>query len=225
MPRLLAIGDVHGCRTALETLLNRVQPGPEDLLVTLGDYIDRGPDSRGVIETILWWRDRTQLVALQGNHEMMMHWARAGGEALVMWLLNGGDATLASYGSDLLDTVPDAHWSFMHLGKRWFETENHIFVHANIDPDMEMEEQTDEWLFWTHLTDAPRHRSGKTVICGHTPQLDGVPSHRGGIICIDTGACRGGWLTCLDVESLHYWQANEAGETREGEAVPPPGVG
>ena len=74
--RILAIGDIHGCSQALDTLLSLVKLGRDDLLVTLGDYVDRGPDSRGVIERLLSIFRREQLVALRGNHEIMMLQAR-----------------------------------------------------------------------------------------------------------------------------------------------------
>src|SRR5437660_645142 len=96
--RILAIGDVHGCARALTTLLSAVAPAPEDQLVTLGDYVDRGPNSRGVLDAILALHATGRLVALRGNHEQMMLNARLGGEDLELWLACGGSQTLASYG-------------------------------------------------------------------------------------------------------------------------------
>ena len=99
--RTLAIGDIHGCSTALRTLLDAVQPGAADLLVTLGDYVDRGPDSRGVIDTLLDLETRTQLVALTGNHEILLFEALAGAVNQAEWEAIGGRQTLRSYGGSI----------------------------------------------------------------------------------------------------------------------------
>src|SRR4051794_24858439 len=95
--RTLAIGDIHGCLTALDTLLLAVRPQPDDLIVTLGDYVDRGPDSRRVVDRLLHLPPLCQLVALRGNHDQMMLDARAGAEPLRDWLGCGGRETLRSY--------------------------------------------------------------------------------------------------------------------------------
>ncbi len=216
MPRLLAIGDIHGCRGALDTLLGLVRPGTEDEVITLGDYIDRGPDSRGVIERLIALRQETQLISLRGNHEMMMQAVRANtGQATFEWLINGGDTTLDSYPAKSLDDIPAAHWKFIDELLPHHETEHFLFGHANLDPFLPLTEQPGYLLFWEHLTREVIHISGKTFVCGHTPQRSGVPLQFPRTVCIDTAACRGGWLTCLDVLSGHCWQANESGETRE----------
>jgi len=95
--RILAIGDIHGCTTAFDTLLAAVNLQPSDRLITLGDYIDRGPDSKVVIERLIALHDTGQLVALRGNHEQMILNVRSRGEEF-RWLYGcGRDATLASY--------------------------------------------------------------------------------------------------------------------------------
>ncbi len=217
MPRLLAIGDIHGCRFALDTLLALVRPSMEDEMITLGDYIDRGPNSRGVIERLIALRNETRLITLRGNHELMMQEVRANpGETTLQWMLNGGDRTLDSYEAGTLDDIPDEHWDFIKELRPHHETERFIFGHANLDPILPLSAQPSWLLFWEHLTREVIHISGKTFICGHTPQRSGVPLEFPRTVCIDTGACRGGWLTCLDVLSGRYWQANERGETGEG---------
>lgn len=100
-PRLLAIGDVHGCSVALQTLLTCVRLRPEDKVVFLGDYIDRGPDSRGVIETVIALRQFFDVVTLRGNHEVMAVEARESRHALHEWMLCGGDATCDSYNASI----------------------------------------------------------------------------------------------------------------------------
>jgi serine/threonine protein phosphatase 1 len=223
--RLLAIGDIHGCATALETLLNFVNPAPGDQIVTLGDYVDRGPDSRRVLDRLIQLHVAEQLMPLRGNHEIMMLAADQGGtDDLRFWLSCGGVETLESYvpvgSGTLLEAVPQTHWHFLwHTCDDWYETPTHIFVHANLHPELPMNEQTSEYLHWEALSrdwHVP-HVSGKTMICGHREQRRGVPLVIDGAICIDTWAYGNGWLTCLDVHSGEYWQANELGRTRRGQ--------
>src|SRR6476646_9765377 len=119
--RVLAIGDIHGCLKAFDDVLAWVAPTPEDKIVLLGDYVDRGPDSRGVIDRILELRRHLDLICLRGNHEQMMVAAYRGGRPdKRMWLGVGGVQTLASYGvvpgSGTLDDVPREHWDFLENG-------------------------------------------------------------------------------------------------------------
>src|SRR5262245_39166841 len=110
MPRLLAIGDVHGCLTALDTLLGFVQPGRDDQLVFLGDYVDRGPDSKGVVNRLIELQHTGQAVFLRGNHEIMMLGARNGRDDFRFWLACGGAEALESYARPnniaTLDDIP-----------------------------------------------------------------------------------------------------------------------
>lgn len=225
--RVLTIGDVHGCITALRTVTAAAGLGPDDLLVTLGDYVDRGPDSRAVLDWLIERPFGGEIVTLRGNHDVMMLDARADSDMLAGWLLCGGDATLESYarqgGLDAWQAVSDEHWDFLKKTHRFYETETHIFVHATVHPKLDMKDQDDLALFWEKLSDPRPHRSGKTVICGHTAQHDGVPrafstpKHSAHTICIDTWVYGDGWLTCLDIEEGRYWQGNEAGQTRSGQ--------
>jgi serine/threonine protein phosphatase 1 len=220
--RTLAIGDIHGCLFALDCLLDQVQPQAEEQLIFLGDYVDRGPDSRGVIERLLWLREQhPRSIFLRGNHEIMMVTAKRHPQTQREWLSVGGKAALQSYAGDRLigrlEDVPDSHWAFLEQGlSDWFETASHIFVHANLDPTQPLDRQSEDWLFWNFLTGPIRHCSGKTVIVGHTVQRDGWPVDYGDTIAIDTGLYRGGWLTCLDVVTGQFWQTNLSGQSRQG---------
>jgi serine/threonine protein phosphatase 1 len=220
--RTLAIGDIHGCATAFDTLMALLKPKREDLIVTLGDYVSRGPDSRGVIDRLVTLSKGGRLVALRGNHEQMMMEGRESPGDLAVWLACGGDAALRSYATEdeegNLADVPEEHWRFLdHFCLDYYETETHIFVHAGLYPEMPMHEQPTFMLRWEFFNDPAPHESGKIVVCGHTPQPDGRPRNIGHAICIDTGAVkRGGWLTCLEAESGRIYQANQAGETRTG---------
>jgi serine/threonine protein phosphatase 1 len=217
--RVLAIGDVHGCSRALDRLLSALTLQPEDCVVALGDYVDRGPDSYGVIERLLRLKDHCRLVALRGNHELMMLDARKGGEEEEEWLRCGGRETLKSYsalGDDgkLVD-VPDQHWEYLEQTcVDYYETETHFFVHANAYADVPLAEQPVYMLFWEPLDNPSPHVSGKTMICGHTPQKGGTPRNLGHAICLDTWAHGKGWLTCLDVTTGRTWQTNQAGDYR-----------
>jgi serine/threonine protein phosphatase 1 len=213
MPRTLAIGDIHGCSTALDALLALVAPTRDDTIITLGDYVDGGPDSKGVLDRLLEIEGCTRLVPLFGNHDEMMLDARAGRG--LDWLSGHGELTLASYGG--VNRVPSAHWEFLERCRNWHETPTHIFAHANVDPDIDMDHQSTSVLRWKKLrADAVPHRSGKTLVCGHASQKDGRPWNLGHAVCIDTYARGGGWLTCLEPDSGRVWMANQRGETRSG---------
>jgi serine/threonine protein phosphatase 1 len=217
--RYLAVGDIHGCFRALSTLAEFVPFAPDDVLITLGDYVDRGPDSYAVIDWVLVQLRRGRLVPLRGNHDLMMLSARDSDAAHKEWLRHGGDTTLASYSpfgdAGRLADVPDEHWHFLENETRpWFETDTHFFVHANAYPELPLEDQPDFMLYWEKFADPPPHRSGKIMVCGHTAQRSGLPQNLGHAVCIDTYVYGTGWLTCLDVAGGRYWQANESGETR-----------
>ena len=217
--RTLAIGDIHGCNLALANLLKAVQPTLGDRVVFLGDYIDRGPGTNDVIEILLRLDEHCQPIFLCGNHEVMMLEARKDPLKQQMWEGVGGMDTVLSYGvhtgEDWVSAIPKAHWAFIEKTGRFLETETHIFVHAGLDQSVDMSEQPDWILFWGFFDGMRPHKSGKRVICGHTPQHS-KPADRGFAVCIDTGAVFGGWLTCLDTGSGKFWQTNEQGETREG---------
>ncbi|MGL4461343.1 MAG: metallophosphoesterase family protein [Planctomycetia bacterium] len=227
--RLLAVGDVHGCLAALETLAATVPFGVNDHVVTLGDYVDRGPDSRGVLEWLVAFQSTGRLIPLRGNHEIMMMDAVEAGvddaRAYLRWLACGGEAAAKSYGDlNFLEQhagLPEAHWRFLQELRPYHESDTHLFVHANVDPELPLAEQEDDVLFWEHYRPKPPHVSGKVVVCGHTPQKSGQPLWTGSTVCIDTFACGGGWLTCLDPASGMYWQANQRREVRGGRLFEP----
>lgn len=220
--RLLALGDIHGCYLALTTVVERAALAPSDRIVALGDYVDRGPDSKAVIDWLIARRAEGQLVALRGNHDLMMMAARCSLSQAALWLNFGGLETLASYrpasGKSALEAVPQEHWDFLEFGcVDFYETDRCIFVHATCAPDKPLDQQNPGTLFWDKLDDPRPHQSGKTVICGHTAQKTGEPKNFGHTVCIDTWVYGDGWLTCLDVASGRYWQANERGQSREGQ--------
>jgi serine/threonine protein phosphatase 1 len=215
--RTIAIGDIHGCSAALDALLEAIRPRPEDIIVTLGDYINRGPDSRGVLDRLINLMRRCRLVPLLGNHDQMLLDVRSG-KYPISWLLDmGGTATLDSYSSSRdLDLIPDEHYAFLESCRDFYETDTHIFVHANYFPDIPMDEQHGGMLRWEslrHMTPGP-HESGKTVIVGHTSQKNAEILDLGHLKCIDTYCYGGGWLTALDVQTGEIWQADREGNMK-----------
>lgn len=212
--RTLALGDVHGGRKALDRVLEAARPGPDDVLIALGDYVDRGDDSAGVLDRLIEWESRCHLVPLLGNHDRMMIQARRDPTDRDIWLRMGGDRALDSYPGGRLEDVPQAHWDFLDRCRLWYETNRFLFVHAHVDPALPMDRQEEKDLLWRHVSLARPHVSGKPVICGHSSQKSGRPLNLGHTLCIDTAAGHGLWLTCLDVEMGHCWQADEAGQTR-----------
>jgi serine/threonine protein phosphatase 1 len=118
--------------------------------------------------------------------------------------------------------VPDEHWDFIERAcVDWFETDRHLFVHGGVAPHLPIDKQKPLVLRWQTFERQQPHASGKVVVCGHTRMEGGVPVSVGHAICLDTNAYDGGWLTCLDVNSGVYWQANERGEVREGRMANP----
>src|SRR5258707_9775940 len=109
--RTIAIGDIHGCAAPLTAVLAAIKPAEKDMLVFLGDYVDRGPDSRGVIETVLALQNQCRLVTLLGNHEVMLLDALERGAEGAGWLQYGGAETLASYGWEIAH-IPERHLEF-----------------------------------------------------------------------------------------------------------------
>ncbi len=216
-----AIGDIHGCWDALETLLEQAPISQDDQLITLGDYIDRGPDSARVLQWVIDEYELGRCVPLRGNHEVMMLASLEGQMNSVHWLTCGGQQTLESYRPSEqkrepnFQDVPTDHILFMkHQLKPYFETDTHLFVHASVYHGSSLEEQNEHTLYWDRFDYIGPHISGKIVVCGHTSQKSGQPANRGHAICLDTWVYGRGWLTCLELETGQYWQANQEKQFR-----------
>ncbi len=215
MGRTIAIGDIHGCDTALEVLLRELQLQSDDAVIALGDVIDRGPDSKRCIEILLALKSKCQFQHIMGNHEEMMLDALYGGEWKDAWPRYGGLEFLYSYGGSFAG-VPPEHLDFIRGGRDFIETETSIFSHATVQGEYPLAVQDKHWLRWSRFTSrtAP-HYSGKRVICGHTAQPSGLPLVINGWVCIDTCAyCDGGALTALDVDNDLVYQAEQSGKYR-----------
>ena len=215
--RLIAIGDIHGHSAPLETILEAVDPQADDTLVALGDYVDRGPDTRGVIDRLIVLADRCRLVPILGNHDEMLLDIVAGRRELFgNWLSFGGSLTLASYNCTVPDNIPDEHLQFLQDCAAYHESDGHFFVHASYIPNLPLEAQPGGVLRWESLRarQPGPHYSGKVAICGHTAQEGGRILDLGHLKCIDTYCYGDGWLTAMDVETGQVWQADKGGTLR-----------
>ncbi|PLX78491.1 MAG: serine/threonine protein phosphatase [Desulfuromonas sp.] len=202
--RLIAIGDIHGCLKELIGLLHRIDPKPDDQLVFLGDYIDRGPESSGVVEYLLdLKRDFPRTIYLMGNHERMFLDFLDDIDRLT-FMINGGTMTLKSYQEEEKVRIPQHHIDFIRNLPLLHETEDHIFVHAGLKVDVELAQQQEQDMLWIREDFLNRDIDfGKVVVHGHSPvDKPTLTPHR---IAIDTGAVYGRYLTGCDVEKRTFW--------------------
>jgi serine/threonine protein phosphatase 1 len=196
-----AIGDIHGCLGLLLQLLRQIEAdaaGRDHRLVCVGDYIDRGPDSAGVIAHLrgLQAARPDRVVCLKGNHEDLMLRGIRKPDAVPLWLHNGGGETLASFGVSTLEDVPPDVIAWAQACPTWFEDDERVFVHAGLRPGRPYQDQSDRDRLWIReeFLDGD-HDFGKFVVHGHTPRLRGGPELRPHRVDLDTGAVYGGALT------------------------------
>lgn len=220
--RIYAVGDIHGCLHLLKDLWQRIRqdaranPAEEHVEIFLGDYLDRGLDSYGVVEALStppppgWQR-----VCLRGNHEQLMLDFLESPASLEFWRQNGGLETLASYGVDVSRTrdmsqaeavakelaskMPPHHLSFLRNLPVYLSIGQYFFVHAGVRPGVPLDRQRQEEMLW--IRDAFLHSDmdfGKVVVHGHTPVE--TPQQRKNRINVDTGAYLTGKLSCAVLE-------------------------
>ena len=220
--RLYAIGDIHGCLEALRTTHEAIRsdlarrPIADWRIIHVGDYTDRGPDSRGVIAFLSAVVADERIVCLRGNHDQMILDCLAGEtDVIPMWERNGAVTTLESYGlpesalrlgpelaGALRAAMPDAHVAFFETLPHAVQYRDYFFCHAGIEPGVALDEQLAQTLIWIRgpfLNNPDEHEA--VIIHGHTPvdALEVRPNRIG----IDTGAVYGGPLTCLVLEGTH----------------------
>ncbi|MFA7346136.1 MAG: metallophosphoesterase [Desulfurivibrionaceae bacterium] len=214
--KIFAIGDIHGCAAKLELLLNRLPfDRGRDTLVFLGDYLDRGPDAKGVLDRICRLRgDGARVIPLMGNHEyLLLEYHRSGDQALLPYLRRlGMENTLESYGGASLaalaslDFMPREHRDFLLSLLPYWETEEYIFVHAGLRHDQPLAEQDISDLCEVREPFLSLERDyGRRVIFGHTPFATPLltPFRTG----IDTGAAYGNLLTAVELPGLRFHHA------------------
>ncbi|OIP82202.1 MAG: serine/threonine protein phosphatase [Rhodobacterales bacterium CG2_30_65_12] len=237
--RVYAIGDVHGYLCELERAhaliaADRARTGDSTApVVHIGDLCDRGPDTRGVIAFLLAGLERGEnWIALKGNHDRMMAWFLEQSPRIDPYMIVGWDwfhegvggrETLASYGIEIAERerwfqlnararrlIPKAHLQFVQGLPCWWETGEHIFVHAGIRPGVPMAEQTETDLVWIRheFHDDPRDH-GKLVIHGHTPVKE--ITHYGNRVNLDVGAGYGKPLVPVVIEGGDVWALTQDG--------------
>ena len=212
--RRFVVGDVHGCLDELERLLDHLTPGADDTICFLGDYVDRGPNPRGVIDRLIRLRrEGPRCLYLKGNHEdMFLAFMGQPGRHGDAFLWNGGDATLASYGCQGLSgpavakRLPADHREFLAGLRTHAYIDTFLCVHAGVRPTRPLAAQSEEDLLWIRedfITQA--HPFPYTVLFGHTPHREvfvDLPFKIG----LDTGLVYGNRLSCLEVDARQVWQ-------------------
>ena len=219
--RIYAVGDIHGRADLLSSALRgirldcRQRPADRPITVFVGDYIDRGPNSRAVLDLLLRWREDNEAVFICGNHETFLPRFLANSRTLDAWRQNGGLETLLSYGlrptinpdrheqvrlaDELARALPREHLEFLESLDLAFSCGDYLFVHAGIRPGVPIQEQTEDDLLW--IRDeflAHEQPFERFVVHGHTPV--NVPDLRSNRINIDTGAFATGRLTCIVID-------------------------
>ena len=240
--RAYGIGDVHGRLDLLRDLMARIardneqRPPAKTFIVLLGDLVDRGPDSRGVIDYFLRHSGPARMVFIKGNHEELFLRVLDGEEEVVNdWLTYGGYECAESYGVSkgstlnaapgqiierLRAAVPESHRKFLAGMADTFRFGDYLFVHAGIRPGIPVEEQAGKDLRWIRegfLDDRSDH--GLVVIHGHTI-VDGPEEHPNRI-ALDTGAYRNDVLTAVGLEGTRRWflEARASGAPADSRSI------
>lgn len=207
--KIFAIGDIHGCAEELRALIRKLPLDQNSVLLFLGDYVDRGPDSRGVIDTVLDLSEIYEVIALRGNHEWLFSQYLADPDnpvAMGNFIFNGGSATLASYSaSSGAPKVPEDHREFLKNLTLFHKTETHFFVHAGIPPGFDfslekVDEKTAHQFLWIRkgFLDSGQKWS-RVVVHGHTPVRKAeILANR---INLDTGCVFGRHLSAMDIST------------------------
>lgn len=216
--RVFVVGDIHGCNEELNILLSKLTDEEhltaDDRVVFLGDYIDRGPDSKGVIDTLIQFKNKfPDTIFLRGNHEDILLCSlklksNTLGYGSQAHMSNGGIGFYKSYGVDVnipstiytfLNAIPAAHIEFIKDTKLIAECESGVFVHAGIQPNIPLEYQTEETILWVREYWIQSEVSiGKTVYYGHTPG-NSISYDLPYKVCLDSGCVFGKYLSCLEI--------------------------
>jgi len=202
---IFAIGDVHGCAEELRALIQKLPLRRDSLVVFLGDYIDRGPDSRGVVDTILDLQQYCRVICLLGNHELMLREFLDGSDSrrVARFIYNGGSATLASYADhDGVFVMPEDHREFFDTLPYHHIEGDHCFVHAGIPTTIEeidVDIHGEEMVWMRHRPGMPEPNYSKIVVHGHSaiPEADITPRR----INLDTACVYGRKLTAMELKT------------------------
>jgi serine/threonine protein phosphatase 1 len=218
---IYAIGDIHGCYDALKTLFRIMPRSKDDIYIFLGDYINRGPNSKETIDWLIKFSKTFNSIFLRGNHEILMLVARLNDEKFNEWLNFGGDFTMKSYkiksNKNWINKITSDHWKFLEDTRPFFQIDKYIFVHAGLELGISLDKQNMYNLFWKKYDNPVKYSDTNIVICGHTSRRNGEIANFGHTVCIDTYACGGKWLTGLNVETKEYYQTNQERKYKKGE--------
>jgi len=216
---IYCIGDVHGEAEALREMLGLLPVEPSDLLVLLGDIINRGPASFDCVEQVLGF-DRCRKVFVQGNHEeAMLAYLEMGDASTLMSM--GGQATLDSYARagyaaqpGVPDTIPPAHAQLYAQALGWtlpfYITPDYIFTHAGWNISLPLERQSPDAMRWGGLKGQEASVWAQTIVRGHVPFPKVMFARRKGYVGVDTGCGRGGLLSAVALPSEQVWTVRPA---------------
>lgn len=185
---LYCIGDIHGCLTQLKTLMEMIEDdaGHRDAkIVFVGDYIDRGPDSKGVVDFLINLKNskNREYIFLKGNHEDMMMDPYGQRD----WWYNGGKQTMDSYRCESFRLFPEDHQEWFKNLRTYYQYGRFVFVHAGLDPSLKLEDQSEHSMLWNrkYVGYNGEYEGGYFVTYGHTPLSDIIRCNNGA--GIDTG--------------------------------------
>jgi serine/threonine protein phosphatase 1 len=219
IPRTICVGDVHGMLDRLKTLFSKLKIKKTDTVIFLGDYIDRGSDSKGVIDFIIDLQKKCKVITLKGNHEdfaletfKFMEGRLSNDSYRKSWMNNGGVECLRSYDPEAIDkgyfgqavdNMMQLHGDFLEKLQLTYEDENFIYVHGYLSPELDLQDQDEDMCLWGRFNDIQPHKSDKTIVCGHSIQSE--PVNMGYKICIDTGSFKPqGYITAMVIEGNKY---------------------
>ncbi len=209
MERVFAVGDIHGCLDKLVLLMGKIDIDfKKDTLVFIGDYIDRGPESKEVVDYLMdLARGKDSVIFLKGNHEYMLQGYLDGTDTM-FFLANGGEATIRSYLQsgmrDEVEPIPPDHLGFFDSLRLYYETADYIFVHAGLKAQVPLEKQNEWDMLWIREEFIYSDFDfGRQVVFGHTAfQKPLVLANK---IGIDTGAVYGNKLTCVELPAQRFF--------------------
>jgi serine/threonine protein phosphatase 1 len=213
LKRQLAVGDIHGCFDLLKKLIEKIIrfTPDEDMLIFMGDYLDRGNRSKEVVQYLGSLKEKypDNIILLKGNHEELAYNALTApdpGKEMIFWRLNGGADTVLSFGG--IKNAGECLIPFIESLQLYYETDTHIFVHAGIPHGKSLSTATPEDLLWDRDFS---YDGEKTLVVGHTAKSVVTDFNHGKIICVDTGAYMTGILSAYDVINNKAYKA-EAGK-------------
>lgn len=201
---LYAIGDIHGMIDKLQNVLSKIPLKKHDILIFLGDYIDRGPNSREVLDECFDLSKKYKTIFLKGNHEDLFIKCPHDNDAFECWIYNGGQATIDSYKSND-GMIPIRHIEFFKSLLPFYQTKHYYFCHAGINPNISLVNQSEEDLLWIRNEFLYSEKKfEKIIIHGHSVSKD--PVIKENRIGIDTGSfLPNGKITCLDVINRNFY--------------------